>query len=155
MLKLAFLGLLAGSEFVCAQTEDTRWEPLQFMIGKWKGGGSGDPGSGQGAFSFLPELKGQILVRRSFNQLASGSRHEDLMIVHMDGKILRAIYFDSEDHTIKYNITFPAKNAAVFESDGAPGSPGYRLSYVLDGKNLNGKFEVGGKTYLAWTTVKE
>jgi len=73
------------------------------------------------------------------------------MIVYMDGKTPRAIYFDSEEHTIKYNVTFPAKNTAVFESEG---SPAYRLTYVLEGKNLNGKFEVGGKTYLTWTSVK-
>jgi len=81
----------------------------------------------------------------------SGPRHEDLMIVYMDGKTPRAIYFDSEEHTIKYNVTFPAKNTAVFESEGPPA---YRLTYVLEGKNLNGKFEVGGKTYLTWTSVK-
>ena len=122
------------------------------MIGKWKGAGSGEPGPGQGAFSFLPELNGQILVRRSFNQLASGQRHEDLMIVYPDGKALRAIAFDTEGHTIQYKVTLPGRNTAVFESDG---SPRYRLSYALDGKNLNGKFEVDGKTYLTWTTVKQ
>jgi hypothetical protein len=84
--------------------------------------------------------------------MASGPRHEDLMIVYMDGEVPRAIYFDSENHIIKYDVKFPSGNAVVFESDGPPG---YRLSYTLDGKNLNGKFEVGGKTYLTWTTVKD
>jgi hypothetical protein len=122
------------------------------MVGKWKGGGTGDPGAGQGAFTLLPELNGQVLVRRSYNQLASGPRHEDLMIVYPDDKTPRAIYFDSEGHTIKYTVSFPAKDTAVFESaDG----PGYRLTYTWDGKGLNGKFEVGGKTYLTWTTVRE
>lgn len=102
------------------------------MIGKWKGAGSGEPGAGQGAFSFLPELKGQTLVRRSVNQLASGPLHEDLMIDYLEGET-PAIYFDSS----------PRRTQTVFES------------YVPDGKNLNGKFEVGGKTYLTWTTVKD
>ena len=146
------IAMLAGVVMLCAQSAGTHWEPLQFMIGKWKGSGSGEPGAGQGAFSFLPELNGQILVRRNLNQLAAGPRHEDLMIVYMEDETPHAIYFDSENHTIKYKIKFPAKNTAVFESDQ---KPGYRLSYVPDGKNLNGKFEVGGKTYLTWTTVKD
>ena len=146
------IAMLAGVGMLCAQPSDPHWEPLQFMIGKWKGSGSGEPGAGQGAFSFLPELNGQILMRRSVNQLAAGPRHEDLMIVYMEGETSHAIYFDSENHTIKYKINFPAKNSAIFESDQ---KPGYRLSYVLDGKSLNGKFEVGGKTYLTWTTVKD
>jgi len=152
MMRTAIAALLMSVGILCAQASDARWEPLQFMVGKWKGAGTGEPGTGQGEFSFLPDLQGKVLMRRSFNQLAAGQRHEDLMIVYLDGKTPRAIYFDSEDHTIKYNITFPAKNSAVFESDGPPA---YRLSYVLEGKNLNGKFEVGGKTYLTWTSVKD
>jgi hypothetical protein len=152
MGKSVIVGFFTAVCLLCAQKADTRLAPFEFMVGKWKGGGTGDPGAGQGAFSFLPELNGQILVRRSFNQLASGPRHEDLMIVYLDDKTPRAIYFDTEGHTIKYSVSFPGKNTAVFESgDG----PGYRLTYELDGKNLNGKFEVGGKTYLTWTTVKE
>lgn len=121
------------------------------MIGKWKGGGMGEPGTGQGEFSFLPELNGQILARRSFNQLASGPRHEDLMIVYVENDSPRAIYFDPEGHTIHYNVTFPARNTALFES---AGRPKYRLSYVPEGKYLNGKFEAGGKTYLTWTSTR-
>ncbi len=151
-MKLALVAMFAGAGMLCAQSAGPHWEPLQFMIGKWKGGGSGEPGAGQGAFTFLPELNGQILVRRSVNQLASGPRHEDLMIVYMEGETAQAIYFDSENHTIKYKIKFPAKNTAVFVSDG---QPDYRLSYILEGKNLSGKFEVGGKTYLTWTTLKD
>lgn len=152
MLKKLIIALVTSAGMLCAETENPHWEKLQFMIGKWKGAGSGEPGAGQGAFSFLPELSGQILVRRSFNQLASGPRHEDLMIVYMEGETMHAIYFDSENHTIKYKVKFPAKNTALFESDG---QPGYRLSYVLDGKKLNGKFEISGKTYLTWTSVKD
>src|SRR5215472_5483663 len=130
MRKSTLVAFFTAAVLLCAETPDSRFAPLQFMVGKWKGGGTGDPGAGQGAFSFLPELNGQILVRRSFNQLASGPRHEDVMIVYLDDKTPRAIYFDSEGHTIKYNVSFPAKNTAVFDSgDG----PGYRLSYALEG----------------------
>lgn len=54
------------------------------------------------------------------------------MIDYLEGET-PAIYFDSS----------PRRTQTVFES------------YVPDGKNLNGKFEVGGKTYLTWTTVKD
>lgn len=155
-MKLAWASflLLVGSAY--AQTVDARWQPLQFMVGKWAGGGAGEPGAGQGAFSFLPELNGQVLVRRSFNQLAAGPRHEDWMIVYSDGpkEAPRAIYFDSEGHVIRYGITFPAKNAAVFESEAGQPGPKFRLSYSLEGKTLSGKFEVDGKPYLTWKTAR-
>jgi hypothetical protein len=155
-MKLAWVSflLLVGSAYT--QTADARWQPLQFMVGKWAGGGTGEPGAGQGAFSFLPELNGQVLVRRNFNQPAAGPRHEDLMIVYSDGPkdAPRAIYFDSEGHVIRYGITFPAKNAAAFESEAGQPGPKFRLSYSLEGKTLNGKFEVDGKPYLTWTTAR-
>jgi len=154
MARFFLPALFLGFTLLSAQTADPRWEPLRFLIGKWKGSGAGDPGAGQGAFSFSPELNGHILVRRSFNQLASGTRHEDLMIVYAgeEGKAPHAIYFDNEGHTILYEVAFPAASTAVFT---ATGSPGYRLTYNLDKGTLNGRFEVGGKTYLTWTSVRE
>jgi hypothetical protein len=142
----AVLLLLASAVYA-----QPRFESLQFLIGTWAGEGTGQPGAGQGDFSFQPELNGQVLVRRSFNQLASGPRHEDLMIIYLDGTP-RAIYFDSEGHVIHYAMSVPAPNSVVFESNDGPK---YRLSYALDGKKLNGKFEVGGKPYLSWTAVKK
>ncbi len=133
---LMWAGLLA------AQT-DARWAPFQFMTGRWT--------ADSGGFSLLPELNGQVLVRRNVNN-TPGQKHEDLMIVYLDGGP-KAIYFDTEGHTIRYRVSFPAKNAALFESEG--GGTKYRLSYALDGAKLNGKFEVDGKPYLTWTAVRE
>jgi hypothetical protein len=150
-MKFAALVVLLLARAIHAQPAAPPFEPLQFLIGTWTGEGAGQPGAGQGEFSFKPELDNHVLVRRSYNQLASGPRHEDLMIVYLEGTP-RAIYFDSEGHVIHYSVSFPARNAVVFESGDAPG---YRLTYALEGKKLNGKFEVGGKTYLTWTTVKK
>ena len=150
-MKFAALFILLLAPAIYAQPAPSKFESLQFLIGNWTGEGTGQPGAGQGEFSFQSELNGQVLVRRSYNQLASGPRHEDLMIVYLEGTP-RAIYFDSEGHVIHYTVSSPAANTAVFESADAPG---YRLSYALEGKKLNGKFEVGGKTYLTWTTVKK
>lgn len=150
-MKLTLAALLVLASAAHAQSAAPRFKSLQFLVGNWTGEGTGQPGAGQGDFSFAPELDGHVLVRRSFNQLASGPRHEDLLIVYLEGEP-RAIYFDSEGHVIHYTVSVPAANSVVFESKDAPG---YRLSYALQGKKLNGKFEIGGKTYLTWTTVKK
>jgi hypothetical protein len=151
-MKFALAALLLVVSAAHAQPAASRFSSLEFLIGNWTGEGTGQPGAGQGEFSFQPALNGQVLVRRSYNQLASGPRHEDLLIVYLEGSP-RAIYFDSEGHVIHYNtVSSPAPNTMVLESADAPG---YRLSYALEGKKLNGKFEVGGKTYLTWTTVKK
>ena len=65
------------------------WGPLQFLVGKWSGGGSGGPGQGTGDFSFTPDLQNSVLVRKSFAEYppANGKpafRHDDLMIVYRD-----------------------------------------------------------------------
>ncbi len=125
-----------------------------------KGGGA-STGQGAGDFSFEPQINRQVVVRKNFAEYTSGpeagTRHDDLMIVYADapGQPLRAIYFDSEGHTIRYNVKTPAANVAVFESDSTQLGPKYRLTYSLNGKNLDGKFEVGDKTYLTWTSVKK
>jgi hypothetical protein len=150
-MKFAVLFALLAAPALHAQSTAPPFESLRFLVGNWTGDGTGQPGAGQGEFSFNAELDGKVLVRRSYNQLASGPRHEDLMIVYLDGGP-RAIYFDSEGHVIHYTVSVPSPGTAVFESKEAPG---YRLSYALEGKKLNGKFEVGGRTYLTWTTVRK
>jgi hypothetical protein len=142
MRKALFATLLLAAGLLPAQTAP-KWDQFQFMIGKWK--------ADTGNFSFEPDLNGQILLRRNVNN-TPGQKHDDLMVVYLEGGP-KAIYFDTEGHTIRYNISFPAKNAAVFDSEG-PG-PKYRLSYVLNGAKLDGQFDVDGKTYLKWTTTKE
>jgi hypothetical protein len=132
-----------------------RWKGLDFLLGNWTGAGSGQPGAGSGKFSFQPDLDRHVIVRRSFNQLASGPRHEDLLVIYADAPDgdLRGMYFDSEGHVIRYKVTTPAEGRAIFESDGA--GPAYRLSYWMEGKVLKGKFDVGGRTYLEWGSEKE
>jgi hypothetical protein len=133
-----------------------RWKPIEFLLGKWtaQGGGS-STGQGTGDFSFELDINKQIVTRRNFAAYTSGpeagSRHDDLMIIYSEdaGKSLKAIYFDSEGHVIHYDVRSPAPNVAAFESSG------YRLTYRLEGKTLAGKFEVGGKTYLDWTSVRK
>jgi hypothetical protein len=132
------------------------WGPAQFLVGRWIGEGSGQPGQGTGAFSFTPDLQGKILVRKSFAEYpaASGrpaSRHDDLTIIYHDDP-LRAIYFDSEGHTIRYTLK-PADKGVVFTTDGAPKEMRYRLTYTSTGANtLKLKFEIAppGKEFAVY-----
>ena len=128
---------------------DTDWGPAQFLVGRWTGEGTGQPGNGSGAFSFTPELDGHILVRKSVADYPAAEGkpailHEDLMTVYRDeaSRGLLAIYFDSEGHTIRYTVS-AAGAGVVFLSDGAAGQMRYRLTYMPVGKDkATVKFEV-------------
>ncbi len=147
------LVLLTFLSVIClrGQTSDTL-KRLDFLLGDWVGiaGEKDTPqGAGQGDFSFRTELNGRIIVRHNAARYDSGETHDDLMIIYLDDPgAPRAIYFDAEGHVIHYKVTFPAPNRVVFESDM------YRLTYWLENANLNGKFQVGGKTYLNWKSRK-
>jgi hypothetical protein len=148
-----------------AQTADTQWKKLEFLLGKWTGiAGAKDTqhGAGKGGFSFDLELNQKIIVRHNHAVYTSGVRHDDLMVIYLDAPndTPHAIYFDTEGHVIRYNLTFPAPNSVTFESDGAQPGPRYRLSYWMDGPAMDGKFEVAPpgaeyKTYLNWTSKKD
>ena len=141
--------------------DESGFELLQPLFGEWIASGETQLGTGQGGFSFRPELNGRVVVRRNVAEYqggkAAGTRHDDLMIIFREGTAaaLRAIYFDSEGHVIRYDLSFPAEGKAVFESESSQPGPKYRLSYSLDGKVLTGKFEIAiqgqeFKTYLEW-----
>src|ERR1017187_2930543 len=163
-MRLTILALLTAFSALHAQTGDA-WKKLDFVLGEWAGvaGEKDTPlGAGQGAYSFKAELKDKIVVRRNVVQYNSGVQHDDLMVIYLDAPndTPRAIYFDTEGHVIRYNLTFPAANKVIFESDGSQPGPPYRLSYWLNQGALDGKFEVappgaGFKTYMSWTSKKD
>jgi len=146
-------------------SSDTSWKKLEFLMGKWTGvaGEKDTPqGAGQGGFSFEPDLNRRIIVRRNHAGYNSGAQHDDLMVIYLDAPndAPRAIYFDTEGHVIRYNLTFPSANQAVFESDGSQSGPRFRLSYSLDGSSLKGMFEVAPpgadyKPYMNWVAKKD
>jgi hypothetical protein len=144
---------------------DSALKKLEFLLGKWTGvAGEKDTslGAGQGDFSFELELNKKIIVRRNHAGYTSGTQHDDLMVIYLDGpnETPRAIYFDSEGHVIRYNLTFPTANQVVFESDAAQPGPRYRLSYSRAAGALDGKFEIAPpgapyKTYMSWASKKD
>ena len=129
-------------------------------MGHWKGAVSdkeSTPGAGRGGFSFERDLDKKIVVRKNHAEYDKGAVHDDLMVIYWEGSPC-AIYFDSEGHTIRYNLTFPARDSVVFESDGTQAGPKYRLSYWVEKSALKGKFEVGApdyKTYMNWDSVRK
>jgi len=134
------------------------WGPAQFLVGHWTGEGSGQPAVGSGAFAFTPDLQGKVLLRRSFAEYPAAegrpaSRHEDLMVVYRgESGELRAIYFDNEDHVIRYTGTASA-GGVVFVSDGKPDEARYRLTYISTGKEtVKIQFEVAapGKDFVRY-----
>jgi hypothetical protein len=117
------------------------WAKLNFLVGEWRGIGSGAPGEGVGGTSFAFELDQNVLVRKNWATYppkpgeAKGLSHEDLMIVYPapGGAGLKAVYFDNESHVIEYAVSFPGRgDDVVFESDPAEAAgPRFRLDYSL------------------------
>lgn len=133
------------------------WGPAQFLVGRWIGEGSGGPGQGTGSFSFTEELQGKTLVRRSFAEYPASpdkpaSRHDDLTVIYRQDGQLKAMYFDSEEHTISYTVK-AVENGVVFATDPAQSGPRFRLTYTNSGKDtVKIKFEVAppGKEFTAY-----
>jgi hypothetical protein len=155
-LRGVFLALgLAGA--VCAAD----WGPMGFLVGKWAGEGDGSPGAGAGAFSFTADVQGKVLIRKSYAEYPATNgrpafRHDDLTIVYREDGELRAIYFDNEDHVIRYTIE-AAPDGVRFVSDSAAKGPRFRLTYTSTGKDtLKLKFEIAtpGKDFSPYIEAK-
>lgn len=166
ILSLALFGMLpVQAQPAPDKPADSPWKKLEFVLGKWTGvAGEKDTslGAGQGGFSFDLELNQKIIVRHNHAAYTSGVQHDDLMVIYLEAPNdpPHAIYFDTEGHTIRYNLTFPAPNKVIFESDASQPGPRYRLSYGLNGRALDGKFEVAApgaeyKPYMSWTSKKD
>jgi hypothetical protein len=146
------------------------WQSLQFLLGTWEAkteGGSANA-TGSGTYIFQRELGKHILARYSGSKGCKGPadfncEHGDLLFVYQDSQRqpLKAIYFDNEGHVIHYDVTVPAPGSAIFLSDGSREGPQFRLTYVLAGAVMSGKFQVrmpgqtDFKSYLEWSGTKK
>jgi hypothetical protein len=156
--------LLAGAASAAPPPE---LEPFSFLVGEWRATGSGEPGVGTGVATFARELQGQVIVRSSFAEYppAAGrpsSRHDDLLIMYPHSGGVRADYYDSEGHVIRYAVRSPAAGEAIFESDVVAKEPRFRLSYWLNSGVLKGEFAIAPpgtpdafKPYLTWESTKK
>ena len=147
-----------------AQTR-TDLSALAFLLGDWDA--IDLPAGESGAFNFSLAVQDRIIVRTNYakNPARDGkpaSRHDDLMVIFVEGDALKADYFDSEQHVIHYVIQPRGPNDVVFVSQAKTGEPRYRLSYVLAANGqLKGSFEIAlveapdaFKPMLAWTARK-
>lgn len=149
---------------IYGQKQNENWEQLNYLIGNWKGEGSGTPGEGEGYFSFKYDLNNKIIIRNSQTEYPATKDkpltvHEDLMIVYFDysKNLNRAIYFDNEEHIINYSITFPNEKDIVFTSDKIQNFPVFRLVHSkIENDLLNVKFEISqdGENYTTYIEGK-
>jgi hypothetical protein len=139
--------------------------PLAFLLGTWDA--VPDATGATGHCTFALDLQNRAIVRtnHSVTPGAGGqpaSAHDDLMAIYAEGSALKADYYDSESHVIRYVVSASGPNRAVFLAEATAGSPGYRLTYWLDAPGLvKGQFEFAqpGKpgaftTYLSWAMKK-
>jgi hypothetical protein len=166
MKRVALLAMLAAALGAQQKTADDPWAGLRFLIGSWEartdGGAAG--AASAGVYSFQLNLREHVLMRTSRSAGCQGPasfdcEHRDLLIVYRDApsQPLKAIYFDNEDHTIHYELSFPESNTAVFLSPAATPGPRYRLIYELRNHVMKGRFQIRMpgqgefRSYLEWS----
>ena len=141
---MRFLLLLGAFTCLSAQPADP-FKPLQFLTGEWVGEGTGSPGEGAGGCTFDFDLQRKVMIRKNYAVYPT-SRHDDLMVVYLDANVLKAIYFDSEGHTIHYTVE-AGPDSVRFLNDA------YRLTYrkTADGK-LSLDFDIAppGKPFASY-----
>jgi len=85
------------------------------------------------------------------------------MVIYVEGPdSLRADYYDSEGHVIRYAISVRSKGEVEFLSEPIPGQPRYRITYSsMSHDRVLGRFDIAppGKpesfsTYLQWAMVR-
>jgi hypothetical protein len=142
----------------------SRLEPLRFLLGEWQG--IGDQAGATGGFTFSSSVQDRVIVRTNYSDTpatatSQASRHDDLMVIYVEGDAVKADYFDNEGHVIRYLVQL-RPNAVVFLSEIHPAEPRYRLTYTrADDGTITGGFEIAppGKpdafaAYLSWRARK-
>ena len=158
-----FVALVSMSGAVRAQATGPL-APLEFLIGRWDA--IPDASGNIGTCTFSLSLQDQVIVPTNPADAAAAagrpaSKHDDLMVIYVESKVLKADYYDNESHVIRYVVQSRGPNDVVFQSDAAS-EPGYRLSYTLQPDDtVKGQFDIAqpGKpgawsAYLSWDMRK-
>ena len=138
---------------------------LRFLLGNWEA--IGTPAGEKGGFTFSLGVQNRVMTRTNYATYdarngRTASRHDDLMVIYEEGGQLKADYFDSEEHVIRYLVEPRGDYNVLFVSDSKPSDPRYRLSYnARDDGMLAGQFEIAAPgtpdaftPYLSWTARK-
>ena len=162
-LKLALSAFLFVLTIHAIGQQNHNWDSWAWLMGEWKGEGGGQPGQGNGAFSFTTDLDQKVLIRKAHSEYpATESKpkvvHDDLMVIYADtgSKPTKAIYFDNEGHTINYDISYTEKTIVLISAK-LPGVPVFRLTYTLLEKESVGiKFEMSmdGEKFMTYVEGK-
>ncbi|HEX4850180.1 MAG TPA: hypothetical protein VFV08_05195 [Puia sp.] len=169
--KILIATLLLSFRFISYSQSSNDWDKLGALKGEWIGEGSGQPGQGEGAFTFDYSLDKKIMVRKNHSSYpASGTKpavsHDDLMVIYSSSKSgpLQSIYFDNEGHVINYAIHIIEDNKSIqFVSNPQANQPGFRLTYQFtDMDHVQIVFEISPdgkadhfKTYLKGSALKK
>ncbi|HET9833043.1 MAG TPA: hypothetical protein VFP91_15075 [Vicinamibacterales bacterium] len=160
-----FLSVLFLCSTLVAVEVPATFAPFEFLLGRWIG--IGDQASATGGFSFALDLQNHVIVRTNYSNTPAtasqpASRHDDLMVIYVEGAETKAVYFDSEGHVIRYQL-HTTRDVVVFVSDAKTAEPRYRLTYRRGtaAATLDGTFEIAppGKPdafapYLSWRARK-
>jgi hypothetical protein len=160
---VAAVALALGSPAIAHGAPPAALEPLSFLLGEWVTAAAAGSGQAAGTAVFARGLQDRVILRTSFAEYpakpaGSPSRHDDLLVIYAAAGGVRADYFDSEGHVIRYAVSSPSPGRAVFLSDPLPGEPRYRLGYVLgEAGELRGEFAIAPaarpeafQPYLSW-----
>jgi hypothetical protein len=162
------LALTQNDRALSAQAES--WKALAFLEGTWDAHARAGTAGAQsnGTYTFKPELKHHVLVRRSDSDACKGPanfdcEHSDVLYIYQeaDNQPLKAIYFDNEGHVIHYVVSTPDASTAMFISDMSPAGPQFRLVYELKASVMWGKFQMRmpgqaqWKSYLEWSGARK
>ena len=141
------------------------FQPIQFLVGKWSGGGKTNSGAAQGISVFKEDLQGRVLVRRDSNSFAgqgkSAAPYEQMMVIApAESGGYTASYWDSIGHDILYNGTVTSVNGmpqVQFLSPVMPNAPQFRLTYTQTGaKTMHVRFEIEPPgAGAAWHTIAD
>jgi hypothetical protein len=167
-MKLLTLALALLAVPLHGQTAPDSFASIHFLEGTWEAKGSGPGGvSATGSYTFAPDLKSHVLVRRATTSAACKGPvtfdcdHSDILYVYPEAGALGAIYFDNEGHVIHYAVTAPTPTSAVFLSDASQPGPQFRLTYELKSGMMTGRFQMrmpgaaDWNTYLEWSGAKK
>jgi hypothetical protein len=166
----AFFALALTQNDRAIATPADPWKALAFLEGTWDAHAQAGSAGAQstGTYTFKPELKHHVLVRRSDSAACNGPanfdcQHSDVLYVYQEAedRPLKAIYFDNEGHVIHYAVSTPDSSTAIFISDVSPSGPQFRLVYELKDSVMWGKFQMrmpgqaDWKSYLEWSGAKK
>jgi hypothetical protein len=165
MRRILVIALLVVLAHAAPRAQADPLSPVRFLIGDWQA--IDTPPGETGSFAFTWSVQDHVIVRTNEAKYAAtaehpASLHNDLLVIYSENGSLKADYFDSEGHVIRYAVQPSQSNVITFVSDPTATEPGYRLTYKATPEGvLLGSFEVAPpgsltafKQYLSWKARK-